>query len=176
MTAEDEARFARGNAKGQLLEHGVVHRLTPVFDVRPLVTPSGPCFEASAHVVLADGREVWSALRRGSKEKLVEHAVATSLLEELAAERDTEGDDVPDVGDDPRTVLNELRQKGQVRDYGFTLVRTEGPPHAPVFHVAGYVERNAGVRIEAAPDGAPSKKIGERLVALRLVRMLMARP
>lgn len=182
LTVEDEARVARANAKGKLLERCVVLRLSPVFDVRPLVTSGGARFEASAHVVLADGREVWSPLRRGPTAKGTEHAVADLLLSELEAARaeasaeDDGGDVLPEVGGDPRMILNELRQKGRLREFGFTLVRTEGPPHAPMFHITGHIERNDGERLKAAPVAAPSKKMGERLIALRLVRMLAGAP
>ncbi len=177
LTADDEARVTRANAKGKLLERCVVLRLSPVFDVRPLVTAGGARFEASAHVVLGDGREVWSALRRGPTAKGAEHAVAELLLGELEAARadaaaEDDDDAPPEVGGDPRMILNELRQKGRLRDFGFALVRTEGPPHAPMFHIAGHIERNDGERLKAAPVAAPSKKMGERLIALRLVRML----
>ncbi len=180
LTAEDEARVTRANAKGKLLERCVVLRLSPVFDVRPLVTAGGARFEASAHIVLEDGREVWSPLRRGPTAKGAEHAVAELLLVELEAARaeapDEDDDAPPEVGGDPRMILNELRQKGRLRDFGFALVRTEGPPHAPMFHIAGHIERNDGERLKAAPVAAPSKKMGERLIALRLVRMLSGTP
>ncbi len=174
LTPEDEARVTRANAKGKLLERCVVLRLTPIVDVRPLVTSGGPRFEGSAHVVLPSGQEVWSALRRGPTAKGTEHAVAESLLAELEAVRAEAGEDeeLPEVGGDPRMVLNELRQKGRLRDFGFAVVRTDGPPHAPVFHVGGHAERTNGERVKAEPIAAPSKKVGERLIALRLVRML----
>lgn len=181
LTTENEARVTRANAKGKLLERCVVLRLSPVFDVRPLVTGTSSRFEASAHVVLSDGREVWSPLRRGPTAKGTEHAVAELLLGELEAARaeasdEDDEDAIPEVGDDPRMILNELRQKGRLRDFGFALVRTEGPPHAPMFHMAGHIERNDGERLKAAPVAAPSKKMGERLIALRLVRMLAGTP
>jgi hypothetical protein len=40
--------------------------------------------------------------------------------------------------------------------------------------MAGHAVRVTGERVDAAPIGAPSKKVGERLIALRLVRLLTA--
>lgn len=175
LTAEEEATLPGANPKGRLLEQCVVRRLVPVFEVRPIVTTAGARFEGSAHVVLEDGEEVWSALRRGASAKLVEHAVAKSLLAELDAELEAQGEDAPEVGAHPRSVLNELHQKGQLRAFGFAVVRTDGPPHAPMFHTEGYAERSNGERLTATPVAAPSKKMGERLVALKLVRLLSGR-
>ncbi len=176
LTSEEEATLARQNPKGRLLEQCVARRLTPVFEVRPIVTTQGPRFEGSAHVVLEDDQEVWSALRRGPSAKLVEQAVAKSLLAELDGATESADEELPEVGAHPRSVLNELHQKGQLRAFGFEVVRTEGPPHAPMFHTEGYAERSNGERVTAAPVVSPSKKMGERLVALKLLRLLAGQP
>lgn len=178
ITKDEEARLRFENPKGSLLERCIVLRLTPVFDVRSIVAEQGPCFEASAHVVLEDGGEVWSDIRRSANAKLVEQAVARSLLGHLLAELPelvTGPASAPALAaltGEPRSILNELRQKGRLRDYGFVVERVEGPPHAPIFRMSGHAERATGERLTVDAIGAPSKKEGERLVALRLLELV----
>lgn len=181
VTADEEGALRFENPKGALLERCVVLRLTPMFEVRSIVAATGPCFEANAHVVLEDGREVWSDIRRSMNAKLVEQAVARSLLGHLLAElpeRMTGSTSAP-ASDartgEPRSVLNELRQKGRLRNYAFVVERVEGPPHAHIFYTSGHAERATGERLTVDALGAPSKKEGERLVAQKLLELL-ARP
>ena len=172
VSEEEEARLRRENPKGALLEHCTRLRLTPRFEVRPVVTAEGPGFEASALVERADGDEVWSDLRRARQAKTAEQAAAESLLGRLAGEAPSPALPVVAVSQEPRSVLNELRQRGALRDYGFAVERVDGPPHAPVFHMRGYVEREGADRFEVAGVEAASKKEGERLVAQRLLERL----
>jgi dsRNA-specific ribonuclease len=174
VTEEDEGRLRRENPKGALLERCIRLRLTPRFEVRPVVTPEGAGFEASAFVERADGEDVWSALRRACQAKTAEQAAAESLLHRLTEEAPGSPALVPSevTSREPRSVLNELRQRGELMDYGFTLERVEGPPHAPVFHMKGFVERMGGARVEIAGVEAASKKEGERLVAQQLLQRL----
>jgi dsRNA-specific ribonuclease len=172
VTAEDEERLRQDNPKGALLALCARLRLTPPrFEVRPVVTPEGPGFEASACVERDDGEEVWSDLRRAQRAKTAEQAAAASLLLRL-------GEDAPTLpafhgAREPRAVLNELRQSGVLRDYGFVLERLVGPPHAPVFHMNGFAVRaSSGERLEVAGVEGASKREAERLVAKRLLERL----
>ncbi len=183
ISDEEAKRFAASNPKGTLLERCTLLRLTPTFDVHPLVTERGPGYEGSAHVTLPDGEEVWSDIRRGSSAKTVEHAVAASLIERLPTELPSPAPPTDaavvsaalgTVTGEPRSMLNELRQKGLLRDYGFSLERTEGPSHAPRFHFSGYAVRPTGERIAIEGITAASKKEGERITAHRLVERLLS--
>ena len=61
LVAEDEETKLRlENPKGKLLERCVVLRLTPMFDVQPVLTGEGNGFEASVSVTLSSGDELWS--------------------------------------------------------------------------------------------------------------------
>jgi hypothetical protein len=73
---DDEPRLRRENPKGALLERCARLRLTPRFEVRPVVTTKGPGFEASAFVERADGEEVWGDLRRARQAKTAEQAAS----------------------------------------------------------------------------------------------------
>lgn len=176
VTAEEATALRARNPKGALLERCTALRLTATFDVQPVVTRHGSLFEASVHVVLPDGEEVWSDIRRASVAKLAEHAAAATLLPRLASGGAPEKTPAPAPsaasGAEPRSVLNEARQKGALRDYGFTVKQIDGPPHAAVFHVAAFALRATGERIEIEAQRAPSKKEGERLAAALLVERL----
>ena len=71
---------------------------------------------------------------------------------------------------EPRMALSELRQRGRLTAYGFDVERVDGPPHAPVFRMRGYAVRASGERLETSVLGAPSKKEGEKRLAVELLR------
>jgi hypothetical protein len=172
VAEEEETRLRQENPKGTLLERCARLRLTPRLEVRPIVTREGAGFEASAFVEAA-GDEVWSDLRRARQAKTAEQAAAASLLLRLdqpIAPSPTRS--LSAEPPEPRGVLNELWQRGQVRDYGFALERIAGPPHAPIFYMAGFAERRTGERVEVTGVEAMSKKEGERRVAERLLAQL----
>ncbi len=169
---DDEPRLRRENPKGALLERCARLRLTPRFEVRPVVTTEGPGFEASAFIERADGEEVWGDLRRARQAKTAEQAAAASLLLRLDEEAALSSAPASVTVREPRAVLNELRQNGVLRDYGFVVEGFDGPSHAPVFHMSGFVELATGERLEVHSVDAGSKKDGERRVAERLLARL----
>ena len=82
----EEERLRRENPKGVLLERCARLRLTPRFEVRPVVTVEGPGFEASAFIERPGGEEMWGDLRRARQAKTAEQAAAATLLVRLEEE------------------------------------------------------------------------------------------
>jgi len=177
VTEEQEAALRLENPKGKLLEHCVVLRLAPVFDVQPVLTSAGNAFEASVSITLSNGDELWSDLRRARSAKAAEQAAAASLLPQVLAATVSTSQASPAATMatmDARSALNEIRMRGGLRDYGFVLERMEGPPHAPVFFVKAFALRPSGARVEGPSVSATSKKEAERLAAERLFAELHA--
>jgi dsRNA-specific ribonuclease len=175
---DEEAALRLQNPKGKLLERCVGLRVTPVFDVRPVLTSEGNGFEASVTVLLPSGEELWSDIRRARSAKAAEQAAAASLLPQVitavAAAPSPAVSPPLSSGTDARSALNELRMRGELRDYGFVLERQDGPPHAPVFFVKAFALHPNGERVEGPSVTAASKKEAERLAAERLFQELHA--
>jgi dsRNA-specific ribonuclease len=174
---ESAAGLRQTNPKGALLEICVRLGMTPRFEVRPVVTAQGAGFEAGVFVERAEGEELWGDLRRAREAKIAEQATAASLLELLwKVDEDRPREPAHSVtGLEPRSALNEMQQRGTLRAYGFALERVEGPPHAPVFFMNGFVELRIGDRIEVTSIEAPSKKEAERRAAAQLLERLRER-
>ncbi len=168
VTEEEEAAHRLENPKGKLLERCTVLRVTASFDVHPVLTRDGQGFEASVSVTLPNGEEVWSEIRRARSAKAAEQAAAASLLPQVLAASAAPPTTLPPLSIDARSTLNELRSRGGLRDYGFTLERVEGPPHKPIFHMRAFALRSNGERVDVASVTAASKKEAERLAAERL--------
>jgi hypothetical protein len=47
-----------------------------------------------------------------------------------------------------RVLAEQLASRALLRDYGFAVVNIEGPPHAPVFRMAGHAVRVTGERVD----------------------------
>jgi hypothetical protein len=132
-------------------------------------------------MTLPGGEELWSPAHRALNAKAAEQAAAAALLAELAArdlktgaERDKPSP-IPKLGtvaQEPRAALHELRQRERIQDFAIAVDQVEGPGHAPLFHLSGFVVRLSGERLDVAGITAPSKREGERLVALRLLESI----
>jgi dsRNA-specific ribonuclease len=176
VTDDEEAALRLQNPKGKLFERCVGLRVTPVFDVHPVLTSDGNGFEASVSVLLPSGEELWSDIRRAGSAKAAEQAAAASLLPQVISAA-TPGPSSavsppPSAATDARSALNELRMRGGLRDYGFVLERQDGPQHAPVFFVKAFAIHRSGERVEVPSVTASSKKEAERLAAERLFQEL----
>jgi hypothetical protein len=172
--SDDEAAHLRTrNPKGQLFEHCArAHLPSTHVEVRPIVTPRGPGFEATAHLPM-ENDDLWGDVRRAATAKLAEQAAAASLLARLhASASPASPEPAPIAATEPRSVLNEMRQKNAICDYGFVPERIEGPPHAPVFHMGAFALSPEGARVEVRGVPAPSKKEGERRAAAELLEKL----
>src|SRR5579862_9176407 len=116
ISDEEEAALRLENPKGKLLERCTPLRMTPTFDVHPVLTRDGQGFEASVGVTLPNGEELWSAIRRARSAKAAEQAAAASLLPQVLAATATSSPAPPAPTLDPRSALNELRTRGGLRD------------------------------------------------------------
>jgi dsRNA-specific ribonuclease len=174
VSEDEEAKLRLENPKGKLIERCVALRLSPVFDVQPVLTGEGSGFEASVSVTLSNGDELWSDIRRARTAKAAEQAAAASLLSQVITVSATASPATPSPAlVDARSALNELRMGGRLRDYGFTLERVDGPAHAPVFYVRAFALCTNGDRVEGPSVTATSKKEAERLAAEALLPSFM---
>jgi dsRNA-specific ribonuclease len=106
---------------------------------------------------------------------LLEHAPPVPLSPEAGAgapQAQTAASPPVPSGADPRMQLNELRQRGQLRDFGYTAVRTDGPPHQPVFVMQGWATLADGRRLQTEELAAGSKKAAERELGARLYALV----
>jgi len=173
VSAVEEAELRRDNPKGKLLERCAALRLTPVFDVRAVLSGNASAYEASVVVTLPGGEELFGELRCARNAKTAEQATAASHLGRLdESPRGAAAEDPPRPAEDARSRLNELRLGGVLRDYGPPVEHVEGPAHAPVFHVKGFAVRRTGERVEIGAILGASKKEAEKLAAAALLTEL----
>lgn len=69
-------------------------------------------------------------------------------------------------------MLNEMRQRNELRELAFVVERIEGPPHASVFVMAGFAVRADGSGVDVRGVEGSTKKEGEKLAATRLLAKL----
>jgi dsRNA-specific ribonuclease len=198
-TPVDEQRAAQlraANPKGRLLERCAAGKAeAPAFESRPV--DGG--YVARVSLGLDGSRTVSSGWHAAGSLRLAEQAAADELLASLDGAGDGAGSApdapvaspvaspaaVPDgapapppsaaAGRDARMVLNEMRQVGLLRDFGYALRGREGPSHQPVFTVAAWAVDPEGARIEGPDCDAPSRKAAERAAAEGLLAALGAR-
>jgi Cft2 family RNA processing exonuclease/dsRNA-specific ribonuclease len=151
--------------KRRLLEAcAQLHLPAPTFEERALV-------EGTACRVGIPGGAC-SPWFRARTARVAEQAAAACLLAhselvQALAAQEKAAPAVRTVGD-PRMRLNEMRQAGQIRGFGYTSVRREGPPHQPLFVLVGWVELADGRRLQTEEVCAGSKKAAERELGARI--------
>ncbi len=171
VTEAQEERLKQQNPKGRLLELATKLKVgPPVFTVEPTVGG----FVGRASLPLRNEPPLASSDYVARQAKSAEQAAAAELLKALHAwmhgerPKTTSVETTPPVtamappapagpslaatprhlrGKDPRVQLNEMRQLGLLRGYGFELVEQRGPPHLPVFVVRGWLETTGGEKL-----------------------------
>lgn len=73
---------------------------------------------------------------------------------------------------DPRITLNELRQRRYILDYGYSMLDTTGPSHAPVFSIQAWAQIDDQTRTLSHPQHGISKKEAELRAARDLVEII----
>jgi Cft2 family RNA processing exonuclease len=88
------------------------------------------------------------------------------------SEQDTTIGTITTSQHDPRITLNELRQRRHILDYGYFLLGTTGPSHAPVFSVQAWAQFSDQTKTLSHPQQGISKKEAELRAARDLVKMI----
>jgi len=171
-------QLKRDNPKGRLIEFCSSGKLPyPAFETRPVTGG----FQVTARI---DGKPSGAPAEwfQAPTLKSAERGAARHLLAQLRRGTGhpdpspvTDGAQVP-VATDARGALNEMRQTGALRDYGYTDAGQEGPNHQPVFRVRGWAEFGDGRRVETETVSGSSKKDAQRRAADALRDALSSEP
>jgi Cft2 family RNA processing exonuclease len=152
-----------GNAKGRFLERGTPPRMELLF------LPMRAGIAASA-TVKGDSTPFFLA----SSKKAAEQAVYHHMLGGGGENQPKKVESALAVAGsgNPKGQLNELKQKRQIDDYGFE-VRTQGPPHQPVFSGRGWLQVD-GKKVQTPLLETLSRKAFEHAAASILLEMKAA--
>jgi hypothetical protein len=179
LTAVDTERLRALNPKGKLFERCAQEKIKlPSFEQKN--HPRGQLRRGV--LVLAPGQKFCSSWYLAPTGKEAEQGACQELLEAWLAWKGGTLDPSQITGDErvsaaeapeknPKMVLNELRQKGEIEGFGFELVEKRGAMHAPSFVMRAWALRD-GERIESKEVERSSKRDGEHFAALDLVRRL----
>jgi dsRNA-specific ribonuclease len=177
---ETAATLKLENPKGKLLEWCMAKKLgAPEFEQRAV--PEG----FRVRTVLGIGNDkIVTAWYEASARKVAEQSAASELLERL---KESPEPGIKEIGDenretdswdseaeqggglDPRMELNELRQTGVVRDFGYEEVERSGPSHQPVFTMTAWAILEDDEKITGDLVRADSKKAAQLAAAGALV-------
>jgi dsRNA-specific ribonuclease len=160
------------NPKGKLIERCTQEGWgTPRFDRAP---------SRRGHAVRAQVGPYQSHLHVAKQLKIAEHAAAAEVLACMSREESapipthsTRSEPSPTHRRvDGRMRLNELRQVGVLKEFGYELVGQRGPSHQPTFVVKAWAKSDSGRRIEGEEVEARSKKQAECAAAEALIERL----
>ncbi|MBU1701169.1 MAG: MBL fold metallo-hydrolase [Candidatus Eisenbacteria bacterium] len=180
---EDAGRLTADNPKGRLLELCMQRRLAlPALEHQPV--PGG--FQVRIVSGESGSPSFVTKWYQSPARKRAEQAAARELLgfmvrflesgESLETAQTPDNPNPPKSGSsnerDPRLAINELRQAGVIRDFGYEEIDRSGPSHRPVFTMVGWVTVPNGERIDSAPAEASSKKEAQRAAAELLNKRL----
>lgn len=192
---EEATQLREANPKGALLEFCARRHLV-VPDVEQRAIPGGHIARYRLQVATGGSPGIDTPWFRAATAMTAQQACASSLLEQLRAQ-EVAGVDLAarfadsklatavaaDSSDqepaaapatvDRRPLLNQLRQVGLLRDFGYDQLACEGPPHAPVFVVEAWAVTEDGERVTVPPAKASSKKEAQLQAAVSLVAELV---
>ncbi len=184
---ETGQRLQATNPKGRLLEQCAKNRW-PMPRFEQQAAPDG--YQVRA-VLTVDAREPletsWHVART---RKIAEQAAADAIIRQLpqtplgqpqqpqpsAASANVTPAPLAQIPPSTRNAqmrLNELKQAGLVSQFDYEITRKGGPSHQPVFEVVGHVTMPEGRTWTTEPIAAPSKKVGQRVAADRLLDLLI---
>jgi Cft2 family RNA processing exonuclease len=182
VTDAEASALKAENPKGRLLEWCTANSVTtPRFELKADV--NGYCAEAA--ITLADKTMVRSGVYCAATKKVAEQAAANALLdkvrdkipekEEVLSKQPEEG--IPPAesvvsGRDPMMLLNEMRQLGLLKDFGYDIDSVGGSSHQPTFSIVGWAVLESDEEVEAEPIEATAKKTGRRLAAEMIIKRL----
>ena len=168
VDASDADRLRDANPKGAVFEWCQKRRppiARPRFEVRK--APGGGVYVRATLLTL----HLASPWFRAARRQTAEQAAAEALLPLLP-------DELPEQGGgqlDPRSALNELRQKGAIADYAFDVAPGPGSPQARFTAVGRMTLLGGRVYATASMEGA-SKKEATLLAAQALLEHVPATP
>jgi len=183
ITDADAAELRQTNPKGRLLELVAQNKWArPLIETRAV--PNG--FIGAASLRLPHGQTLQAVPAVASQNKIAEQAACASLLERAQAwmaETAPEGALPPatvpaarasgaEASPDPRMVLNELRQRAVIADFGYEQTNQHGPHHALVFTFLAWATTPDGRRIESGPVDGVNKRNAQLRAATDLVGLL----
>ena len=183
VSDEDASGWQINNPKGKLLEW-CAKRKSSVPEFQQQVSPTG--YRVCVRLALARGDDLATVWYDAAKLKWAEQAAAADMLAQLPADPDPAGPldaigepspaaPIPTAnGPNAAAVLNELRQAGVLRDVGYHVLDQTGPSHQPVFATVAWATATDGQSFRTDPTASPSKKIGQRQAADRLLDLLVA--
>lgn len=152
VDADEAVRLRRANPKGQVYEW--CQRQKP-----PVRRPQFTARRARG-AVLVRARLETCALEtpwfRASRRKEAEHAAAEALLHLLPVSDDASHLDGASAN--PRTLLNELVQSGDLAACRVDVTGRSGPDHAPCFTAEGHACLPDGTEVRTAPHEGVSKR------------------
>jgi dsRNA-specific ribonuclease len=161
VDADDVDRLRTLNPKGAVFEWCQKHKVArPRFEER---RARGGGSHVRASLVTLHLSSPWF---RASQRKNAEQAAAEALIPLLP-------DELPGAGNlDPRSALNELRQRGVLAEYVFETTGGEGMPAARRFTVIGRATLPSGAIETSEPCDAPSKREATLLAARALLERI----
>jgi hypothetical protein len=177
VSEEDLSRLQSANPKGRLLERCAKNRWpAPHFEQQ--ANPRG--YQVRAAMERDGQQRACSGWYLASTLKAAEQAAAEDLLKTVGSEPAGGQDHVPITepgqqggGANAAMVLNELKQVGILRSFGYEVPDQEGPSHLPVFSIIAWATTPDGRTWRTAPLCASSKKSGQRSAAESLLDLLV---
>jgi Cft2 family RNA processing exonuclease/dsRNA-specific ribonuclease len=177
VNEEDLARLQSTNPKGRLLEL-CAKRKCPPPQFEQHANPGG--YQVRAVLPQSGEQQSCSAWYLAATLKAVEQAAAEELLKSLpdlpASPQAAVASIEPEpkgIGAEAAMVLNELKQVGVLKSFGYDVVDQLGPSHQPVFSVIAWSTTTDGQTWRAAPVQASSKKSAQRAAAAALLDLLV---
>ncbi len=188
LSDEEIQRLKLENPKGKLLEFVMKHKLKQAV-VEPVAVPVG--FRCFAAWVSPDEKTFKTKVYQAKKAKEAEQACCEEMLEQITNwMKETESEQTSETAEkqessagkeqqasvkEARVLLNEMKQKKQVSDFGYELIERTGESHQPVFKMIAWAILNDGAKVQTKPAEAGSKKEGQKTVADDLLNMLSER-
>ncbi len=183
--SEDELSTLRlANPKGKLLEWQTKHPGVMV-DYEHRVQTTG--LAAQVRIVLPGGLSFESDFYCAAKKKMAQQGAAAEGLKwaesqspdlpsggvtiSVGGEHNTAGKMAGSTS--PQITLNEMRQNGIIKDFGFRVLQTIGPSHQPVFVMEGWVQAESGPELKSESVQSSSKKQGKQDAARALMKVMM---
>ncbi|MCP4677250.1 MAG: MBL fold metallo-hydrolase [Deltaproteobacteria bacterium] len=167
----EEEEIKKENPKGRLLELCMQHSIeSPEFEL----SIEGPHHVATVKLEAYEEHLVGGPAEASTK-KVAQQLAAREILESLSKLIENQAPSIASISKvdaNPRGLLNELRQKGILKEFRYESRGTSGPSHQPVFSFVAWAEDEHGDEYESKTVESQSKKKGQSEAATDLVRIL----
>jgi len=173
---EDVPSLKANNFKGKLFEWCQANKIKiPTFEKR--ITAAG--YNIKAVLINDDRHNIESKWHAHPNIKIAEHSACKELLSichklnkdiSPKKEKTQKEDDI--IINDPRSILNHLKQKGEILEFDLSCVTQTGPPHIPIFNIIASAVLPDGTKISTKSLQAHSKKEAQKIAALELINLI----